>query len=447
MGQNNTPSFSVADYTKIFGVQENGDNWYEKVGYEDSVDIVKDNMVDAAKSFISIGYFLKHIREEKLYLKGGYKSFKDCALGEFGLNETAASRYISFNKAYSINGNSPEVDEKYKRFSKSQLQEMLSLPENLREEISSEQTVQEIREIVKAEKQKTEIEEQLPGQTSIENDFPEFMPDKVIDGEFREIEEPEKLATSQELELIKPDDKQREYLNAFARHFISREHDWLIKDYSNRVLDVNKSPIEIKSYLDKKHLTRTWDFADMENKWLIINLFDDYIQLKDSAGSLIGNFDWFYLAAAIQSMWTVVAMEQIKAEAEEKEKVATSQEPEEIISIDPEEPEQQELPVLKNNDQRKKWLTKYKDWGLWYHDEHIDVNYYKYDFPDGSRLVVTEYPQRHSYWSDESKDEHYYHLLEKNKMGYKKPYDEKYRHKEDCETYLVDFLKNLQKKE
>lgn len=28
------------------------------------------------------------------------------------------------------------------------------------------------------------------------------------------------------------------------------------------------------------------------------------------------------------------------------------------------------LPVMKNNDQRKEWLRKYKEWGLWYTDEH-----------------------------------------------------------------------------
>lgn len=59
----------------------------------------------------------------------------------------------------------------------------------------------------------------------------------------------------------------------------------------------------------------------------------------------------------------------------------------------PEEPKQPELPKLKNNDQRKEWLRNYKDWGLWYHDDRIDVNYYKYDFEDGSRLVVAEYPK------------------------------------------------------
>lgn len=109
-------------------------------------------------------------------------------------------------------------------------------------------------------------------------------------------------------------------------------------------------------------------------------------------------------------------------------------------------PEQPELPMLKNNDQRKEWLVKYKDWGLWYHDEHIDVNYYKYDFSDGSRLVVTEYPQRHCYWKKGKEDQYYYHLLEKRCKGYGDiVYDRQYNNSADSETYLVEFLKNLQK--
>ena len=108
---------------------------------------------------------------------------------------------------------------------------------------------------------------------------------------------------------------------------------------------------------------------------------------------------------------------------------------------------QPELPALKNNDQRKEWLANFKSWGLWYRDENIDVNYYKYDFIDGSRLVVAEYPQRYCYWNGRRKDEHYFHLIEKDKKGYNgNAYDEQYRQQTDSETYLVEFLKNLQKK-
>ena len=114
------------------------------------------------------------------------------------------------------------------------------------------------------------------------------------------------------------------------------------------------------------------------------------------------------------------------------------------------EPVQPELPVFKNNDQRKKWLKEYKSWGLWYRDENIDVNYYKYDFSDGSRLVVAEYPKRRMYWKpNEFADEHYYHLLEKNRTYYgsDKTFEQPYMHGTDSETYLVEFLKNLQKGE
>lgn len=114
----------------------------------------------------------------------------------------------------------------------------------------------------------------------------------------------------------------------------------------------------------------------------------------------------------------------------------------------PKEPEQPELPRLKNNDQRKEWLRNYKDWGLWYTDRNIDVNYYKYDFADGSRLVVAEYLDRINAWNGrEKEDEHYFHLLEKNKKSYAigKPYDKQYMNSTDSETYLVEFLKNLQK--
>lgn len=114
----------------------------------------------------------------------------------------------------------------------------------------------------------------------------------------------------------------------------------------------------------------------------------------------------------------------------------------------PKEPEQPELPRLKNNDQRKEWLKNYKTWGLWYTDKNINVNYYKYDFADGSRLVVAEYKNRINGWNGKEKeDEYYFHLLEKDKKPYGdgKPYDKQYMNATDSETYLVEFLKNLQK--
>ena len=112
------------------------------------------------------------------------------------------------------------------------------------------------------------------------------------------------------------------------------------------------------------------------------------------------------------------------------------------------EPEQPELLAMKNNDQRKAWLKNYKAWGLWYRDEHIDVNYYKYDFEDGSRLIVAEFPQREHIWTDEKYDQVYYHLIECGKRKYRsdKVYEDKYQYHSNSETELVEYLKKIQKK-
>ena len=110
--------------------------------------------------------------------------------------------------------------------------------------------------------------------------------------------------------------------------------------------------------------------------------------------------------------------------------------------------EQADLPVMKNNDQRKEWLKNYKSWGLWYYDEHIDVNYYKFDFKDGSRLVVAEFPQRENSWSNEKYDQHYYHLIEHGRLKYRsdKMYEDKYQYHCTSETELIGYLKKIQQK-
>ena len=109
------------------------------------------------------------------------------------------------------------------------------------------------------------------------------------------------------------------------------------------------------------------------------------------------------------------------------------------------------LPVMKNNDQRKEWLRKYKEWGLWYTDEHIGARYYKYDFENGTRLIVEEYdpePVHNSPWAPN--EPHYMHLVggpepERNNGIPKWTYHSKYNKHPNSETELVEFLKGVQK--
>lgn len=110
-------------------------------------------------------------------------------------------------------------------------------------------------------------------------------------------------------------------------------------------------------------------------------------------------------------------------------------------NLQKEESMQPDLPVFKNNDQRTNWLRAYKDWGLWYRDDNIGVEYYKYDFKDGARLIAEVY-----------QGACFFHLV-----GGSEPPKGSYgigkwsRHEHYCkypnsETELVEFLKELQKK-
>ena len=117
--------------------------------------------------------------------------------------------------------------------------------------------------------------------------------------------------------------------------------------------------------------------------------------------------------------------------------------------VEPPKQVQPELPILKNNDQRKTWAENYKAWGEWYYDEHINCHYYKYDFPGGDRLIVEEYQGMIRYWNrNEKYDQAHYHLCIKQKTDQwiKIPYEQRYEHSTTNMTEIVEYLKDIQKK-
>jgi hypothetical protein len=115
--------------------------------------------------------------------------------------------------------------------------------------------------------------------------------------------------------------------------------------------------------------------------------------------------------------------------------------PEEAVA----EREQPELPILRNNEQRKAFLAEYKTWPIWFEVPQAAETYYRYNLPDGSSIVVCEYhewlawAEKHPSAYPEGPDRIYksYYLL---KPGYH------YLH--DCsasETELINHLKDVQK--
>ena len=399
---------------------------YQKLDRE-----IKRSMKRTAAEVVRLGYFLRRMHDERLYLVH-YSDFDSYVREELHIDYSKANRFMNINKKYSFNGNSMAIDEKYEEYSQSLLEEMLDMPEELEEKVTPDMSIRQVRDIKRQTKQQEqentfdvdykeietrqermiatsqeqvntgsegELQEEIivgieadedadPDQEELSVDFntDELLEelDNVIDAEFRELEEPEEnetVATSQQI----PEE--------------------------------DNSANEDQEPADE--LRRIRGILEKEKK-----LLNDYLEVGDIPEPTM--YRQKTIVGALANMLCELE------DMEEKEVDAAEM--------------QQELPALKNNDQRKQWLSEYKTWGLWYRDENIDVNYYKFDFPDGSRLVVAEYPQRLCYWRDEPTDEHYFHLLEKNKMGYQTRYDEQYRQQTDSETYLVEFLKNIQKK-
>lgn len=144
-------------------------SWYKNVSYDDAKIFIRTNIESAARSFIAIGYYLKLIRDGELYREEGHENIWDFAMAEYGISKSTASRYMSMNDRFSLDGNSPIVDQKYKDFEKSKLQEMLSLTDEQLEQVTPEMKVQEIR----AMRQPKEIPYfELEGQMDLETDFP-----------------------------------------------------------------------------------------------------------------------------------------------------------------------------------------------------------------------------------------------------------------------------------
>lgn len=104
---------------------------------------------------------------------------------------------------------------------------------------------------------------------------------------------------------------------------------------------------------------------------------------------------------------------------------------------------QPELPVLKNNELRRRWIIDYRAWGIWYTDDKTEQRYYKYDFYDGSRLVAVEHKEVNHFKYEKKAPSEYaktsqdFHLIEPGGHLARYPHSI---------TEIIEFLKNLQKR-
>lgn len=348
-------------------IDHTGPEWYQmEIPLDEIGRYIHTDLKTAARSVISIGYWLMYVRDRNQFQEYGYSDINEYAARQFGFSRSTTKRYIDRCIRFSKGGNSPILDDRYRDFSKAQLQEMLGLDDEQLEQVTPDMTVRQIR----AMKQPKEIPYvELPGQISI-TDFPGIEPEAALD--VTDVPpEPERAAMQSceisvedlmpEVEPLpvesvasetRPEEPEKEnsekmdyttrksYCNAFARFLIGHFRDWFREDYKNRVMLVTESEKQLK-----QRFKETWYFNDpAQDGTAHINLFSDYIQIWDGTGKCLGNTEWFYLCASIQSMWNVIALEDAanmqqneeicceNGSGEESESVATSQ-PEEDTEL------------------------------------------------------------------------------------------------------------------
>lgn len=115
----------------------------------------------SADGFCRIGYLLKVARDTDILKESGYKDVNEFAQARYGLDKTQVSRFMNINDRFSVNGYSDILEERYQNMGYSKLAVMLTLPDEINEEISPDLTKSEIKAIkdeYEEEQKMTDIE-------------------------------------------------------------------------------------------------------------------------------------------------------------------------------------------------------------------------------------------------------------------------------------------------
>ena len=135
-----------------------GETFADFHAYKETFDNV---LVNTANNFVRIGYLLKYARDTEILKESGYESLTDFAKAEYGLDKTQVSRFIAINDRFSKGGYGDALEDKYVNFGYAKLSIMLTLPEQITEDLTPEMTKAEITDLKKevdAELQISDIE-------------------------------------------------------------------------------------------------------------------------------------------------------------------------------------------------------------------------------------------------------------------------------------------------
>ena len=141
---------------------------------EELTNAINSELHKAAISFVRVGYLLKRARDEEILKDAGYPDIYAYASAKFGLDKSMVSRFIRINNRFSIGGYSEHLQEKFEDYGYAKLSIMLTLPDEINEELSPDMTKSEINAIkaeCEAESKISDMEVMMEDQEGVPDEF------------------------------------------------------------------------------------------------------------------------------------------------------------------------------------------------------------------------------------------------------------------------------------
>jgi hypothetical protein len=486
---------------------------------EGSFEYITRDVEDIKRSFIRLGFHLAECKDMGYYHDYGYDNFYEFVDKNFQMDSSEVSRCINVFMTFSQKSDTYEnshlmyLDDKYREYSYSQLKEMLPLDEKKRQQVKPEMTIKQIRALKKEWSGKTEkvatsqqpkeifctsfphivcnIEEikkkhflkngNIEGcagcckcctkaktckyvcgigfYTKNYDQLSEQLGEKkleVVETINKELEAENNIVATSQLEEQKKDSLKKSAYGTTKRVY---PEDSLLSEggceggHCCFDCSMDCEIRQVNCYCREAPLGNPFDCTtvhvikslrlDIGDKCQFVNYDLAYHRLGDKSPDpcckSCENTDCGYRCNR-----------SVQHNDEKKQK-------EDIVqTVEYQEVRQPELPVLKNNDQRKEFIDSYKNWPVWIDQQQTGEKYYRYNLTDKVAIVV-KVSLKHA-WKEykETKDyeyaaEQYYLIGIKaawNQKGTKIIEDES-RTFYECNTNksaLVDYLKEFQKK-
>ena len=383
---------------------------------QESVSAVKALLNDSKMNFVMIVYHLRKIDDDKLYRETGHENIWEFAKDQFGLSKSSASRFMAINERFSVGGYSDRLAEEYKEFSVSQMSEMLPLTDEQISSIDSNVTIREIRKM-KPKKKEQPQENVMVVATSQQTEIQ----DECSDCDLYHNKDAGGLECNPECGeyacmLPDPDDE----------NVVS--DDLEIVATSQQEDDASEDPeyftvFDVKRYLDREErnlkLCRDEDVRDEIRKHTAEN---------------------------------VAAYKKLLNAMSKSNEEATDPETNELV-------EPQDLPTMKNNDQRGAFIDDYQSWPLWIETPETGERIFRFNITEDIAIAVRDQkqhvwnPGKCKYSSEtEYEGERYYLLGISSNYGvkgaeFKKSQEKTFSESLTNRSNLIEFLKKYQKGE